>query len=82
MRICGGGGCATAHAALVAPEIPPILMQRLSKAESRSFSDTSSRILLLLSFIKFASVSSLAIALATAFCKHLVALASTRFTWN
>jgi hypothetical protein len=77
-RGCRGGDVPTAPADPVAPEIPPLLMQRLPKAESRSFSDSSSRILLLLSFIKSVSVSNLAIAVAAACCKHLVALASTR----
>ena len=77
-RGCRGGGVQAAPADLVAPEIPPLLMQRLPKAESRSFSDISSRFILLLSFIKSVSVSNLATAVAVAFCKHLVALASTR----
>ena len=78
MRIFASGGGAAAPATPVPPEIPPLFMQRLPKAESRSFSDGSSRILLLLSFITSVLVSNLAIAVATAFCKHLVALASTR----
>ncbi len=78
MRVCGGGDGAAALADHVAPEIPPLHMQLLPKAESRSFSDSSSRILLLLSFIKSISVSNVAIAVSVAFCKHLVALVSTR----
>ncbi len=79
-RGCRGGGVSVAHADLVAPEVPPHLMQRLPKAESHCFSDCISRILLLFSFIKSVSVSNLAIAVAADFCKHLVALPSTRPT--
>jgi hypothetical protein len=60
------------------PEIPPLLMQRLPIAESRRFSDSSSHILLLLLNFPSVSVSNLAIAVAVAFYKNLVALASTR----
>ena len=76
--IFGAGASAPAHAALVAPEIPPLLMQRLRIAESRRFSDNSSHILLLLLIFPSVSVSNLAIAVAVAFCKNLVALASSR----
>jgi hypothetical protein len=69
---------AGAPAALVAPEIPPLLMQLLPIAEPHSFSDSSSRLLLLLQFISSVSVSNLAIAVATVFCNNLEALASTR----
>ena len=78
MRICGDVGGAVAHAACVVPEIPPLLMQRLPKVEFRSFSDSRSRILLLLSFIKTVSVSNLTIAIEAAFCKHRASLESTR----
>ncbi len=60
------------------PEIPPLLMQQLPIVESRSFSDCSSRILLPLPFSPSLSISYLAIAVAIAFCKNLVSLASTR----
>ncbi len=77
--ICGNGGrVATAPVALVAPEIPPLLMQRLAITESRSFSDISSRLPLLIPFNLSVLVSNLAIAIATALCNNLVALASTR----
>jgi hypothetical protein len=75
MRI---GGVAAAPAAPVAPEILPLLMQRLPVAEPRSFSDSSSRLLLILPFISTLSVINLAIAVAAAFCKNLAAVASTR----
>ena len=78
MRIGGGGGVAADLVALVALEIPPFQMQRLPIAESRSFSDTSSRFLLLLTIFPSVSVSNLAIAVAVTFCKNPVALASTR----
>ncbi len=60
------------------PEIPPLLMQRLPIAESRRFSNSSSHFLLLLLIFPSVSVSNLAIGVAVAFCKNLVALASTR----
>ncbi len=69
MIICDCGGGASTPTDLVAPEIPSLLMQRLPKVESRSFSDSSSRILLLLSFITSVPVSNLAIAVEAAFCK-------------
>ena len=69
---------AAVPAALVAPEVPPLLMRRLPIAQSRRFSDSSSHLLLLLSFIPSASVSYLAIAVAAAFRKNLVASASAR----
>ena len=75
MRI---GGVAAAPAAHVAPEILQLLMQRLPVAEPRSFSDSSSRLLLILPFISTLSVTNLAIAVAAAFCKNLAAVASTR----
>ena len=78
MRIGGGGGVAAAHVALVAPEIPPLLMHRLPIPEHRSFSDSNSRLLFLIPFISSVSASNLAITLATAFNKNFVALASTR----
>ena len=78
MRIGGGGVVEAAPAALLAPEIPPLLVQRLPNEEPRSFSDSISRLLLLLPFISSVLGSNLAIAVATAFCKNLVALASTR----
>ena len=62
-------------------EIPQVLVQWLPIVEYRSFISTSSRLLLTLSFIPSVSVSNLAIALATAFRKILVALASTRLAW-
>ena len=79
MRIIGGcGGAAAVLAAPVAPEIPPLLMQRLPIAEPRSFSDNSSRLLLILPFISSLSIANLAIAVAAAFCNKLVALVFTR----
>ncbi len=78
MRIGDCGGVASALAAPVDPESPPLLMQQLLIAESRSFSDISSRLLLILPFILSLSVSNLAITASSAFCKNLVALASTR----
>ncbi len=60
------------------PEIPLLRMQRLPIAESRSFSDSNSRLLLLLPLFPSVTVSNLAIVVAIAFCKNLVALASTR----
>ena len=69
---------AAALAAPVAPQVPPLLMRRLPIAQSRRFSDSSSHLLLLLSFIPSASVSYLAIAVAAAFRKNLVASASSR----
>ena len=69
---------AGARAALVAPEIPPLIMQLLPIAEPHSFSDSSSRLLLLLQFISFVSVSNLVITVAVVFCNNLEALASTR----
>ncbi len=71
MRICGGGGVAAAHVALVAPEMPPLLMQRLPIAEPHSFSDSSSRMLLILQFMSSVSVSDLAIAAAAPLCNNL-----------
>ena len=68
MRIGGCGGVAAAPAALVAPEIPPLLMQRLPIAEPNGFSDSSSRLLLILPFISSLSFANLAIAVAAAFC--------------
>ncbi len=78
MRICGCGGVAASLAAPVAPEILPLLKQRLPIAEPRSFSDSSSHLLLILPFISSLSIANLAIAVAVAFCKNLAALASTR----
>jgi hypothetical protein len=78
MRIGGCGGVAAAPAAPVAPENLPLLMQRLPIAEPRSFSDSSSRLLLTLPFISSLSVANLAIAVAAASYKNLAALASTR----
>ena len=78
MGIGGCGGVAAAPAAPYAPEIMPLLMQWLPIAEPRSFSDNSSRLLLILPFISSLSVANLAIAVAAAFCKNLVVLASTR----
>ncbi len=80
MRISGCGGVAAALAAPVAPEILPLLMQRLPIAEPRNFSDSNSRLLLILPFISTLSVANLSIEVATAFCKNLTALASTRPT--
>ena len=77
MRIGGCGGVAAALAA-VAPETLPLIMQRLPIAEPRSFSDSSSRLLLILRFISSLSVANLAIAVAAAFCQNLASLASTR----
>ncbi len=71
MRIGGCGGGAAAPAAPVAPEILPLLMQRLPIAEPRSFSDSSSRLPLIRPFIASLSVANLAIAVATSFCKNL-----------
>ena len=78
MRIGGCGGVAAAPVALVAPENLPLLMQRLPIAEPRSFSDSSSRLLLTPPFISSLSIANLAIAVAAAFCKNLAALASMR----
>ncbi len=65
MRIGSGGGVAGTHAAPVAPEIPPLLMQLLPIAKPHSFNDSSSRLLLILQFISSVSVSNLVIAVAT-----------------
>ncbi len=69
---------ASAPAAHVASEVPPLLMRRLPISQSRRFSDSSSHLLLLLSLIPSSSVSYLAIAVAAAFRKNLVASASAR----
>ena len=53
-----------------APEIPPLLTQRLPIAESRSFNDISNRLLLLLPFIQSKSVSNLAISVAPPFVQE------------
>jgi len=81
MRIVDGGVVAATRVALVAPvapEISPLLVHRLPTGVPRSFSDSSSSLLLLLPFISSVIVSNLAITVADAFCKNLVALASTR----
>jgi hypothetical protein len=58
MRIGVRGVVAVALVAHVAPELPPLLMQRLPIAESCSFTDGSSRLLLLLPFIPYVFVSN------------------------
>ena len=78
MVIGGGDVVATPLAALVAPEIPPLLMQRLPIAKSCSFSDSNRRLLLLLPLIPSASNSNLVISVAVAFYKNYVALACTK----
>ena len=78
MSIGGGGVLAPTLAAPAAPEIPSLLMQLLLIAEPRSFSDSSSLLLFLLLFIQSVPVSNVAIAVAFASCKNLVALSSTR----
>ena len=89
MRIRGGGVVA---AAASAPSVIPIEsrisgdMSRdlaapsatASSCRARNFSDSSSSLLLLLLLILAVSFSNLAIAIADAFCKNPVALASTR----
>jgi hypothetical protein len=50
----------------------------LNSLKPRSFSDSSSYLLLLVTFVATATVSNLAIAVATAFRKSLIALPSTR----
>ena len=60
------------------PEIPPLLPQRLAIAKPRSCSDINSCIRLFLPFVPSESLSNLAIAVATAFRKNLLALTSTR----
>ena len=84
----GGGGCAAAATDSAPTFAPlesriswdmctsPLRMQRLPVAQPRSFSDSSSYLLLFsLSFLDL-SVSNLAIAVAAAVRKSLVALAS------
>ena len=66
------------HLLLMLLSLPPLLIRRLPIAQTRRFSDSSSHLLLLLSFIPSASVSYLAIAVAAAFRKNLVASASAR----
>ena len=60
------------------PEIPPLFMHRRSIAQFRNFSDYSSCLLLFVPFVATVTISNLAIAVATAFRKSLVALPYTR----
>ncbi len=53
------------------PEIPQLFMHRLPIAELRSFSDSSSNLLMFVPYVATVSVSNLAIALAAPFRKSL-----------
>jgi hypothetical protein len=82
----GGGVVASTHAALVAPlesrnnyRDPVALYAPDFNSIAHSFSDSSScPLLLFVSFFATVSVSNLAIVVAVAFRKNLVALPSTR----
>jgi hypothetical protein len=81
--ITGGGGVAAPTLAAplesaTPPEIPPLCIHRHSIAEPRTFSDSNRYLLLLVTFVATVTVSNLAIAIANAFRKSLVALPSTR----
>jgi hypothetical protein len=61
------------------PEISPFLIQRLPVSDPRSFSDSSSYILLFVMLFLAVSVSNLAIAVAAAIRKSLVGVGTLAF---